>query len=60
MDLNTQNTSSDCNTINGISCEVDTCKYNNGCCCCTAKTITVKNRLALMGEETKCATYLEI
>lgn len=45
--------------IKGVCCEVDTCKYNNGHCCCTAHTITVKNRMALMGEETMCDTFEE-
>ncbi|MDO5603260.1 MAG: DUF1540 domain-containing protein [Oscillospiraceae bacterium] len=47
------------NTIQGICCEVDTCKYNDGHCCCTAHNITVKNRMALMGEETMCDTFEE-
>lgn len=47
------------NSIQGVCCEVDTCKYNDGHCCCTAHNITVKNRMALMGEETMCDTFEE-
>ncbi len=50
----------DCVPIKGICCEVDNCKYNNGNSCCTAGSITVKNKMALMGEETMCDTFEEM
>lgn len=45
--------------LQGICCEVESCKYNDGHCCCTAHNIMVKNRVALMGEETMCDTFEE-
>lgn len=46
-------------TLNGINCEVENCVYNNGCHCCTAQEIEVKNRMAILGEETMCSTFTE-
>ena len=43
--------------LQGICCEVANCVHNNGHCCCTAKSINVKNRMAVLGEETMCETY---
>ena len=45
--------------INGIHCEVANCVHNNGCCCCTAGEISVKNR-SLHPEETMCETFAEV
>ena len=36
--------------LQGICCEVSNCVHNNGHCCCTAKSINVKNRMAVLGE----------
>lgn len=47
------------NVLNGICCEVCSCVHNNGESCCTAKNITVKSKMAIMGEETACETYSE-
>lgn len=33
---------------------------NNGNCCCTAQEIKVKNRMAVLGEETMCETFEEV
>ena len=46
-------------TLPGICCEVANCVHNNGHCCCTANSITVKNRMAILGEETMCETFEE-
>ena len=46
-------------TLPGICCEVANCVHNNGHCCCTANGITVKNRMAILGEETMCETIEE-
>ena len=43
--------------LQGICCDVSNCVHNNGHCCCTAKSINVKNRMAVLGEETMCETY---
>ena len=43
--------------LQGICCEVANCVHNNGHCCCTAKSKNVKNRMAVLGEETMCETY---
>ena len=40
--------------LEGICCEVENCVHNNGNCCCTAQEIKVKNRMAVLGEETMC------
>ncbi|MEG0178936.1 MAG: DUF1540 domain-containing protein [Oscillospiraceae bacterium] len=48
----------DC-VLNGICCEVENCIHNNGECCCTAKNITVKSKMAMLGEETMCETFVE-
>ena len=45
--------------LSGVSCDVKNCVHNNGHCCCTADRITVKNRMAILGEETMCDTYGE-
>ena len=42
--------------LEGICCEVENCVHNNGNCCCTAQEIKVKNRMAVLGEET-CLLY---
>ncbi len=42
-----------------VCCDVDKCIYNDGAMGCTAKTVTVKQRMALLGEETKCETFTE-
>ena len=46
--------------LKGICCEVKNCVHNNGNCCCTADSIKVKNRLAVLGEETMCETFEEL
>lgn len=46
--------------LNGICCEVENCVYNNGQRCCTADSIKVKNRMAVLGEETMCETYEKV
>ena len=38
--------------LNGICCEVKNCIHNDGHSC-----IKVKNRMAILGEETMCDTY---
>ena len=43
----------------GICCEVESCVYNNGHGCCTAEEVRIKNRMALLGEETMCGTFEE-
>ena len=43
--------------LNGICCEVKNCVHNVGHSCCTANSIKVKNRMAILGEETMCDTY---
>lgn len=48
----------DC-ALQGVCCEVKSCVYNDGGSCCTAKQITVKNRMAILGEETRCETFEE-
>jgi hypothetical protein len=45
--------------INGISCDVTNCVYNNGCNCCTAGEIHVKNK-SDAPEESVCETFTEI
>ncbi|MEF9864899.1 MAG: DUF1540 domain-containing protein [Oscillospiraceae bacterium] len=45
--------------LNGICCEVENCIHNNGEHCCTASAINVKNRMAILGEETMCETFEE-
>ena len=45
--------------LQGVSCNVKNCIHNNGRCCCTANAITVKNRMAILGEETMCDTFEE-
>lgn len=47
------------NAIQGVCCEVENCVHNDGHCCCTANSITVKNRMAILGEETMCETFEE-
>ncbi len=46
--------------LEGVCCEVENCVYNNGRHCCTAERIQVKNRMAILGEETMCETFEEI
>lgn len=46
-------------TIQGICCEVGNCVHNDGNCCCTAKSITVKPHSAVLGEATACETFEE-
>ena len=46
--------------LKGICCEVKNCVHNNGNCCCTADSIKVKNRMAVLGEETMCETCEEL
>ena len=46
--------------LEGICCEVENCVHNNGNCCCTAQEIKVKNRMAVLGEETMCETFEEV
>ena len=46
--------------LKGICCEVKNCVHNNGNCCCTADSIKVKNRMAVLGEETMCETFEEL
>ena len=43
--------------LNGICCEVKNCIHNDGHSCCTANSIKVKKRMAILGEETMCDTY---
>lgn len=45
--------------LSGVCCEVQNCLYNDGHCRCTADHITVKNRMAILGEETRCETFEE-
>ena len=35
-------------------------KILKGNCCCTADSIKVKNRMAVLGEETMCETFEEL
>ncbi len=52
--------SRDFSEANGtVRCDVDKCVYNNGNMGCTAQTVNVKQRMALLGEETKCETFTE-
>lgn len=44
-------------TLDGVRCDVTKCVYNNGHNCCTAEHIDVKNRMAILGEETMCETF---
>lgn len=46
--------------LNGICCEVENCIYNDGSCHCCAEQIRVKNRMAILGEETMCGTFEEV
>ncbi len=46
--------------LEGVHCEVDGCIYNDGGCHCSAPAITVKNRMAILGEETMCETFEEV
>ncbi len=51
---------SDFDSVNrAVTCNVDKCIYNNGNMGCTAQTVTVKQRVALLGEETKCETFTQ-
>ena len=43
--------------LNGICCEVKNCIHNDGHSCCTDNSIKVKNRMAILGEDTMCVTY---
>ena len=45
--------------LKGVHCDVENCVYNNGSCCCTAQEVHVKNRMAVLGEETMCETFEE-
>ncbi len=45
--------------ISGIHCDVENCVYNNGCSCCTADRIHVKND-SDDPERTCCETFSEI
>ena len=44
-------------TLDAICCEVAQCVYNNGQGQCTAPRIHIKNRMAILGEETMCDTF---
>ncbi len=48
------------NVNHAVTCNVDKCIYNNGHMGCTAQTVTVKQRMALLGEETKCETFTQV
>lgn len=55
-----QNCGSNCNcALPGVCCEVEACVHNDGHSNCTARQITVKNRMAVLGEETRCETFEE-
>ncbi len=51
--------SSENNVLNGVCCDVENCIYNNGCNCCTASEVHVKNRTT-DPEETMCETFSEL
>ncbi|MEG0768644.1 MAG: DUF1540 domain-containing protein [Ruthenibacterium sp.] len=59
--MQNENNCPDCQCVNcGVCCEVESCAHNDGHHCCTAEKITVKNRMAIMGEETMCETFEEV
>lgn len=43
----------------GVCCEVENCIHNQNGCQCDAPAIKVKNRMAILGEETMCETFEE-
>ena len=45
--------------LDGISCDVTTCKYNTTDCKCTAGSIKVKNEKANTKGETYCSTFCQ-
>ncbi|NCC06924.1 MAG: DUF1540 domain-containing protein [Clostridia bacterium] len=46
--------------LDGVRCEVESCIHNESGCHCNAPEIRVKNRMAILGEETMCETFEEV
>ena len=46
--------------LHGVCCEVESCVHNEDGCHCNAPQIKVKNRMAILGEETMCETFEEV
>ena len=47
----------DCDTLDGVGCDVAACRYNDDARRCSAQSINIESRSAVKKGETFCSTF---